>query len=76
MDAAADLEGTSHARAREERFVADRQIDKRRMDAFRVSNHGIWLGMVRVGGDDNQPSHRVKSQAPVCSAEALFVTQL
>jgi hypothetical protein len=26
MDAAADLEGTSHARAREERFVADRQI--------------------------------------------------
>ena len=26
MDAAADLEGTSHARVREERFVADRQI--------------------------------------------------
>ena len=26
MDAAADLEGTLHARAREERFVADRQI--------------------------------------------------
>ena len=44
MDAAADLEGTSHARAREERFVADRQISAGWMHSgYPIMGYGsVW----------------------------------
>jgi hypothetical protein len=82
MDAAADLEGSSHARAREERIVADRQINggimhagypimgfetrAKRVRLVGVNDGDAWGAFHEVGHSHQYKGWYLPGQLPTC----------